>query len=109
MLSAATTTITLYRGESTDEWGDPIDTDTVVETGIPAAITETNVDSSSEVSLVPREIRTAILRVGSEVDVQTNDRVYDEMNNESWIIQYITRQQNPVCAMDTKILLKRTT
>jgi hypothetical protein len=109
MISRATTTITIYRGQTEDEWGDPIDTDTVVETGIPAFITEVNVDHSSEVSLTPRDIRKATCRVGSEVDVQQNDRIYDEKNGQSWTIQYVTRQQNPVMAQDTKLVLQRTT
>lgn len=107
MLSSASTTITIYRGESVDEWGDPIDNNTVVETGIPAAITELNQDSEGEVSGAPRVIRSAIGRVGSEVEVLQNDRIFDETRRSTWIILSVTRQSNPVCAMDTKLELKQ--
>ena len=109
MISRATTTITIYRGQTEDEWGDLIDTNTVVETGIPAFITEVNVDHESEVSGMPRDIRKAYCRVGSEVDVQQNDRIYDERFGGTYVIQYITRQQNPFVAQDTRIVLQRTT
>lgn len=110
MIASASTTITIYRGQVEDDgYGDPIDTDTVVETGIPASIVEMNVDAETEVSGMPRVIRTAICRVGSEVDVRHNDRIYDEKNDETYTILSLSRLQNPVCAMDTKLILKRTT
>lgn len=107
MIASASTTITIYRGESVDEWGDEIDTDTVVETGIPASIVEMNVDAEVLVSGMPRVIRKATCRVGSEVDVRTYDRIYDEQNNESYTILSLSRLQNPVCAMDTKLIVQR--
>lgn len=108
MMASATTTITIYRGQVDDDgYGDPIDTDTVVETGIPASIVEMNVDAETEVSGMPRVIRKATCRVGSEVDVRYNDRIYDEKNNETWTIRSLSRLQNPVCAMDTKLIVQR--
>ena len=104
---AATTRISILRGESTDEWGDPVDNDTVAASGIQAAITEVNQDSSNEVTGIPRTVRRAILRVGSEVDLRTNYRIYDEWNDETWTINFISRVQNPVCAMDTKAEIQR--
>ena len=107
MISSATTTITIYRGASVDDWGDPIDTNTVVDTGIAASIIEINAEAETEVSGMPRVIRKALCRVGSEVDVQHNDRIYDEKNGETWTIRSLSRLQNPVCAMDTKLELQR--
>ncbi|MGR4847910.1 hypothetical protein [Streptomyces sp. LARHCF252] len=107
MIASATTTVTIYRGQTTDEWGDPTDTNTIVDTGVIASIIEVNQDASTETTGVPRVIRKAIGRVGSEVDVRANDRIYDEKNLETWIIRSLARVKNPVCAMDTKLDLQR--
>ena len=107
MIAAATTTVSILRGQTTDDWGDPIDSDTVAVSGVRASIIEINEDGYSEVTTVPRVVRKALGRVGSEVDVRTNDRIYDEVYNQTWIILALTRVQNPVCAMDTKLDLKR--
>lgn len=107
MISGATTRISILRGQSEDEWGDPVDNDTVEASGIAASITEVNQEASTETTGAPRVIRKAILRVGSEVDLRTNDRIYDEWHEETWTINFISRVQNPVCAMDTKAELQR--
>jgi hypothetical protein len=107
VIASATTTITIYRGQTEDEWGDVTDTNTVAATGVVASIVEVNQDASTETTGVPRVIRKAIGRVGSEVDVRANDRIYDEKNQETWIIRSLARVQNPICAMDTKLDLQR--
>ena len=107
MLSSATTTITIYRGQTEDEWGDDIDLNTVVDTGVVASITELEAKPFTETSMVPRVIRTAIGRVGSQVDIRANDRIYDEKHNETWTIRSISRKQSPVCATDTRLDLQR--
>ncbi|MFG2412585.1 hypothetical protein [Streptomyces goshikiensis] len=109
MIASATTTISILRGSSVDEWGDAIDSDTVIASGISASIVERHTEPFSEVTMNPKVLRKATLRIGSEYDLRTNDRIYDEWNNETWVILEISRVQNPVCAMDTKALLHRTT
>lgn len=107
MIASATTTVTIYRGQTTDEWGDPIDTNTIVATGVIASITEVNANSFTEVTNVPRVIRKAIGRLSAETDIRANDRILDETNDETWIIRSISRLQNPVCAMDWKVELQQ--
>ncbi|MGC5562816.1 hypothetical protein ACPYPG_08235 [Streptomyces sp. FR-108] len=109
MIASATTTVTIYRGQTEDDWGDVVDNDTVAGSGISASIIEINEDATTETSGFPRVIRKAIGRVGSEVDVQTNDRIYDEKYQETWVIVSASRVKSPVCALDTKLDLKRTT
>ncbi|WP_405708478.1 hypothetical protein OG264_11705 [Streptomyces xanthophaeus] len=109
MISSATTTVSILRGSSVDEWGDAMDNDTVVASGISASIIERHTEPFSEVTGNPKVLRKATLRIGSEHDLRTNDRIHDERNNETWVILEISKVQNPVCAMDTKALLHRTT
>jgi len=103
MYSRATTKITIYRGESEDEWGDTIDNDTVVATGVLASILEQKIWASPEVSTQPHNYRYARLRVKKGTDIRTNDRVKDERLNQTWLITNISPYQNPVVGQDLRI------
>jgi hypothetical protein len=103
MYSRATTTISIFRGESTDEWGDPVDNDTIVASGVIASILEKKTWSSPEVSTQPHNYRYARLRIRKTIEVQTNDRIKDERNNETWLITNISSLQNPVVGQDKRI------
>lgn len=103
MYSFATTRITIFRGQSEDEWGDTIDNDTPVATGVLASILEQKIFSSTEVTTQPHNYRYARLRVKKGTDIQTNDRIYDERNNETWTITNISKFQNPVLGQDLRV------
>lgn len=106
MISRATTTVTVYRGESTDEYGDPTDTNTIVATGIPASILEQTVKAWTEVSTLPRAFRWAKMRVTSGTDIRQNDRIYDERTGETWTIVQISNRGNPVRRTDLRVDLE---
>ena len=93
MYSRATTKVSILRGESTDEWGDPVDNDTIVASGVIASILEQKTWSSPEVSTQPR----------NNIEVLVNDRIKDERNNQTWIITNISPLQNPVVGQDKRI------
>lgn len=103
MYSRATTKITIYRGQSTDDWGDVIDNDTPVATGVLASILEQKTDTSPEVSTQPHNFRYARLRVKKGTDIQTNDRIYDERLNQTWTITNISPYQNPMLGQDLRV------
>ncbi len=103
MYSRATTTVTIFRGEGTDDWGDPIDNDTVVASGVLASILEQKIYSRSEVTTQPHNYRYARLRIRKGIVVQTNDRIRDERNNQTWLITNISPLQNPVVGQDNRI------
>lgn len=106
MITRASTTVTIYRGSTTDEWGDPVDSDTVVATGVRASIIEQTIYAQTEVTLLPRSFRFAKMRVTPGTDVRQNDRVKDESTNEIWTIVQISRRANPVRKQDTRIDLE---
>lgn len=108
MIARATTTVTIYRGQSTDEWGDPTDTNTVVGSNIPAALQEQSQYHKAEVTTQPRNFRYARLRVDSTVDIQYNDRIKDERTGWIWTIRNLSTYQNPVRQQDTRADLQRT-
>ena len=103
MYSRATTTISILRGQGTDDWGDVIDNDTVVASGVLASILEQKIYSTSEVTTQPHNYRYARLRVKKGTDVQANDRVYDERLNQTWTITNVSPYQNPVVGQDLRI------
>ncbi len=103
MYSRATTTISILRGQGTDDWGDDIDNDTPAATGIIASILEQKIYSTTEVTTQPHNYRYARLRVKKGTDVRVNDRIKDERKNETWTITNISPLQNPVLGQDTRI------
>lgn len=108
MIARATTWITIYRGQDTDEWGDPEDADTVVGTHIPASLQEQSQYSKQEVTTQPRVIRNARLRVDSLTDIGPNDRILDERTGWIWTIKHLANYQNPVRTQDIRGDLQRT-
>jgi hypothetical protein len=106
MYSRATTTITIYRGTVTDDWGDPKDSLTPVATGIRASILEQKIYAKGEITLQPRNLRYARLRVTKGVDLRTNDRILDEKTQDIWTITNISPMQNPVVGQDLRIDLQ---
>lgn len=103
MYSRATTTISIYRGQGVDDWGDVIDNDTIVASGVLASILEQKINSSPEVSTQPHNYRYARLRVKKGTDIQTNDRILDERLNQTWTITNISPYQNPVVGQDLRV------
>jgi hypothetical protein len=106
VIARATTTVTIYRGESTDEYGDPVDGDTVVSRHIPASILEQTVKAWTEVTTLPRAYRWAKMRVTHGMDIQQNDRVYDERTGDTWTIVQISNRANPVRGTDLRVDLE---
>lgn len=106
MYARATTTITIWRGQTEDEWGDPKDLPNPVATGVRASITVQKSYNKSEITTQPRNIRYARMRVTKGTDVQTNDRIKDERTGEIWTILGIEPMQNPVVGQDLRIDLQ---
>lgn len=106
MISRATTTVTIYRGTGEDEYGDPIDADTVVARHVPASILEQTVKAWTEVSTLPRSFRWAKMRITNGTDIQQDDRVFDERTEEWWTIVQISRRANPVRGTDLRVDLE---
>jgi hypothetical protein len=109
MIARATTTITIYRGQTDDDWGDPEDNSTISSSGVVASLLEQSQYFRSEVTTQPRNFRYARLRVDSSVDIQYNDRILDETSGWIWIIRNLSTYQNPVRQQDTRADLQRMT
>jgi hypothetical protein len=107
MYSRATTKISIFRGQTLDDgWGDVVDNNTVVASGVLASILEQKINSSPHVSTQPHNYRYARLRVKHGTDIKVNDRIYDERLNQTWSITNISPLQNPMVGQDLRVDLQ---
>lgn len=106
MITRASTTVTIYRGTTTNEWDDEVDSDTIIAVGIRASIIEQTTYAQTEVTTLPRSFRFAKMRVTPGTDIRQNDRILDEKTGEKWTIVQISRRANPVRGQDTRIDLE---
>lgn len=108
MLSRATTTVTIFRGQAENEWGDNTDQNTIVGQNIPASLLEQSQYFRQEITTQPTNIRFARCRLGSEIDVHFNDRIQDETTGITWTIRNMSNYQNPIIKQDTRLDLQFT-
>lgn len=108
-IAIATTTLAVLRGTTTDVWGDEADASTVVQTGIPASLTEQSRRVTTRDNPTPRIVRYAVARVTAGTDITDQDRVRDERTGAVYIVDAVSSMANPAVAADLRLDLRRTT
>jgi len=106
MYALATTTCSILRGSTTDEYGDEVDSDNPVYMNVPISIIETASTVSTAEDPAPRVVRKLTARIGSEVDVVDGDRVKDELTGTIYMIDNVIRMGSPVYTPDTRLDLR---
>lgn len=109
MLAVASTTIAVYRGTTTDGYGDERDTDTPVYTGVRASLTEQSRRVTTRDDPTPRIVRYAVGRVTAGTDITDQDRIRDERTGAVYIVDAVSSMNSPVVAADLRLDLRRTT
>ena len=109
MLALATPTLPVYRGTTTDAYGDEQDTDTPVATGIYASLTEQSRRVTTRDDPTPRIVRYAVARVTAGADITDQDRLLDERTGAVYIVEAVSSMTNPAVAADLRLDLRRTT
>jgi len=109
MIAAATTSISVLRGTSTNAWGDEIDTDTAVHTGIPASLIEQTRRVTTRDDPTPRIVRYAVGRVTAGTDITDQDRIRDERTGAIYIVEAVSAMNSAAVAADLRLDLRRTT
>ena len=109
MIASATTTLTVYRGTTTDGYGDEQDTDTAVHTGIPASLVEQTRRVTTRDDPTPRIVRYAVGRVTSGTDITDQDRLLDERTGAVYIVDAVSSMTSAAVAADLRLDLRRTT
>lgn len=108
VIAVATTTVSVLRGTTTDPYGDVMDSDTPIVTGLPISIIEQRRKVFTADNPDPRTVRYITGRVGSGTDIRVNDRLKDERTGYVYAVDEIGDPMNPVIATDIQLDLKRT-
>jgi hypothetical protein len=109
VLALATTRLTVYRGTTTDAYGDDQDTNTPVATGIPASLVEQSRRVTTRDDPTPRVVRYAVARVTAGTDITDQDRLVDERTGAVYIVDAVSSMTSPAVASDLRLDLRRTT
>lgn len=86
----ATTTVSILRGTTEDEWGYEQDTDAVHATGIPMAITSRTKQVFEPATSTGKTVRFYTGRAISNLDITADDRIRDENTGEVYVISAVT-------------------
>ena len=102
-----TTTVSVLRGETLDEFGDPVDNDSSVLAGVPIAITEYN----RRVFLAAEQRLTVVREMWGRVrpgfDIREKDRLRDERTGGIYLVEGISQPALPTNLADMRISLRR--
>lgn len=108
MIATPTTVIDVLRGTTVDEFGDVLDADTVVMSGIRASIIERSQKVRGPEQSEDRIIRTYKLRVPRGTGLLKDDRVRDAAG-QIYIVRNVYEQANPFWSQDQSADLSITT
>lgn len=112
MPALATTTITILTGSAVDEFGDPTDGTTVAASGMPASLIEQSRIVHDPTDPTPRVVRFTTCRTApttAGLAITSDDRVKDESTDDIYIIDSISKPENPALGQDIRLDLRRTT
>lgn len=109
MIAQANTTVAVLRGTSTDAYGDAVDTNTAVATGIPASLIEQTRRVTTRDDPTPRIVRYTVGRVTAGTDITDQDRIKDERTNAIYIVDAVSSMNSAAVAADLRLDLRRTT
>ncbi|GIH26068.1 hypothetical protein Aph01nite_43780 [Acrocarpospora phusangensis] len=102
-----TTTVAVLRGETTDEYGDVVDSDAPVKGHVPISLSERD-----KRVWVPAENRTTVVRqitgrARPNADIREGDRLRDEGDQSIYLVEGVSRPQSPIGAADVRLTLRR--
>lgn len=109
MYAIATCRASILRGSVEDRYGDEADTDTVVEAGLLANISQTTLNTFDPSTGQARQVRTYRGILERSVDVRTADRLRDDTHSITYTINNVTRNDSPGLSGDVVLELERVT
>lgn len=104
-----TTTATILRtpAGTVDDFGDPVDNDTVSSSGVPISIIQQTVRQYLPAEDRLTNITAHTARVRGDVDVKHDDRIRDEATDETYLVEGITRPQDPFGSAAIRLDLRK--
>ena len=106
----ANTTATVFRGTTSNQFGDEIDSNVPLITNLPVTLIETGKSVQDPSTPTPRTIRQITCIVPEWAGVLNTDRIMDERTQDVYIIISVTKPPTIIGApVDTVLGLKRIT
>lgn len=100
--------VSILRGTTTDEFGDPVESDVPVYTGIPASIREVASNETTMAEGMPRQVRYLVGRLPTGTDIQYEDRLRDEDNGRIYQVDGIDEtNQSAILDLGVRLELRR--
>ena len=104
----ANCTVTVLRGTTSNQFGDTIDANTPVLTGVPAFIAETGKTTQDPSTPTPRVIRQVAGQIGDFTGLLSTDRLMRERDSQLFIVLDVTTPDSLLGApVDLVLSLKR--
>lgn len=104
----ANTSVTIYRGTTSNQFGDQVDSNVPYITGLPATLIETGKNTQDPSTPTPRTIRAIYCNVPEWAGVLNTDRIMDERTGDVFIVISVTKPPTIIGApVDTVLQLKR--
>ncbi len=109
MYALASTTASIVRGTTTDQWGDEIDDPNAaaVATNVPVCIEVTNTNAYDPTTQQIRTIRTISGAIQSDTDITESDRLRDDATGVIYIVEQVTQRMGPGFVGDLELVLKQ--
>lgn len=108
MRAVPTGYVEILRGATTDDYGDPVDGDTVVGRVL-ASVLEQRVQPTTGADDRVQQVYTYTGRLPHGTDVQEGDRLRDTASGMIYVIDNISTVNNPVQRNDVRLDLRRAT
>jgi hypothetical protein len=109
VMGLATSTYAVLRGEVNDQYGDTVDLDDAIYTGIPGSVHEVRSTAYTVSDGRPQRIVSLIGRLPPGVGVRIGDRLKDEKTNVIYIIDEIGGFQSAILDTGTRLVLRLVT
>jgi hypothetical protein len=104
----ANTSATIYRGTTSNQYGDVVDSNVPFISGLPVTLIETGKSVQDPSTPTPRTIRQIYANVPEWAGITNSDRLMDERTGDVFIIISVTKPPTIIGApVDTVCQLKR--
>lgn len=108
MMAFATCTLSVFRGEATDEYGDDIEVNTTpVATRVPASVVARSKVVTTYEQETPRVIRWYVGRVEQGTDIRKNDRLRNEQTGHVYFVDAVGDSGTGAVPTDLVLDLRR--
>ena len=107
MIGLATATVSVLRGTQTSAFGDEVDADTIVQTGVPIGIMPARQAATRSASDRSQEVEYSRGRVSAGTDIRMGDRLQDEGSAYIYVVTGTHQAVNQILTQDLALDLER--